>query len=555
MSRAAFGLWVVSVLLLSTRSADAQMIERVSVSTHGTEADRASRRVVLSADGRFSAFASEATNLVSDDGNDAQDVFWRDRDSGETRLVSRSSSGAVGNAASGPSCSSCVDGVALSGDGRFVAFSSVATNLVTGTGGHANVYVHDTQTGLTECVSRGLNGSPGNERSFEPSVSGDGRWVAFRSLADDLVAGDTNFESDVFVADRATGTIRRASMAATGSQSDGGSYAPALSRDGRYVAFESEAGNLVTGDDNSVLDIFVCELASGSIERVSVDHLGREVFADSVSPFLSGDGRFVVFHSTGGNFVPGDTNQVLDVFLYDRSLDRIERASLTDSGGEPDHVSWRASVTDDGRFVAFESWASNMVPEDTSRDRDCFLRDRFARRTVQVTLDASDGQANSSSFLPAISASGRTLAFESLATNLVPDSNGVADIFFLDRFRVDPEGTATPGAPFRFVVQNAHDEVGNYAQVLLSCSGTAGFPLPDGSGRWIPLTYDTCTQLGLTYSTGLSGDIGGTGSLRTRTLAFPPLSAGLNFWIAAVTFDRASKSYPSISPPRRFTVQ
>lgn len=405
-------------------------------------------------------------------------------------------------------------------------------------------------------MSRTSAGGQPNQNCLEPTISGDGNWVAFRSLADNIVSGDSNFKSDVFLVDRSQNRIRRVSEASGGIQANGGSFAPAISENGLWLAFESDAGNLVPGDTNSTVDIYVLEIGSGLMERVSVDSAEQQIFEDSVHPFLSADGRFVVFSSPSGALVAGDTNSALDVFLRDRWLGTTERVSLTDGGGEGNHVSRRGSVTADGRLVVFESWASNLVPGDTSNDRDIFLRDRFAGRTIQVSLVPNGAQANGSSFQPSLASSGRRIAFESQATNLdFNDTNGVADAFVVDRFQVSPEGVAATGQPFRFSIENANDEVGFFAQVLLSCTGTDGFTPADDPAFWIPLTFDSCTLIGLTYWPGLSGDIGPSGGLKTRTIPFPPAPVGLRLWAAAVTFDRSGNSYGSATPPYRFITQ
>src|SRR5437660_1328853 len=261
----------VTLVLLTAlwgRSAGAQTTVRVSVASGGTEGDDASLGSALSADGRFVAFDSAATDLVAGDTNGASDVFVHDRQTGTTERVSVASDGTqANNVSSYP---------ALSADGRFVAFQSDATNLVAGdTNGATDVFVHDRQTGATERVSVASGGgTQGNRNSGGffafPALSADGRLVAFQSDATNLVARDTNGATDVFVHDRQTGTTERVSVASGGSQGNGFSAGPVLSADGRFVAFHSTATNLVAGDTNGATDVFVHDRQTGTTERVSV---------------------------------------------------------------------------------------------------------------------------------------------------------------------------------------------------------------------------------------------------------------------------------------------
>src|SRR6266446_5338687 len=224
----------VTLVLLTAlwgRSAGAQTTERVSVASGGTEGNDASLGSALSADGRFVAFDSAATDLVAADTNGVSDVLVHDRQTGTTERVSVASDGTQGNGKSG--LLSFAFPPALSADGRFVAFVSFATNLVAGdTNGATDVFVHDRQTGITERVSVASDGTQGNNASSYPVLSADGRFVAFDSDATDLVAGDTNGTTDVFVHDRQTGATERMSVASGGVQGNGFSAGPALSADG-----------------------------------------------------------------------------------------------------------------------------------------------------------------------------------------------------------------------------------------------------------------------------------------------------------------------------------
>src|SRR5207249_3963444 len=320
----------VTLLLLTAlggRSAGAQTTVRVSVASDGTEGNDVSLGSALSADGRFVAFDSAATDLVAGDTNGVADVFVHDRQTGTTERVSVDSAGTQANGDSTE--------VALSADGRFVAFISVAPDLVAGdTNGVADVFVHDRQTGTTERVSVDSAGNQANGDSTEVALSADGRFVAFTSVAPDLVAGDTNGVMDVFVHDRQTGATERVSVDSAVTQANGDSTDVALSADGRFVAFISVAPDLVAGDTNGVADVFVHDRQTGTTERVSVDSAGNQANGDSTDVALSADGRFVAFTSVAPDLVTGDTNGAMDVFVHDRQTGTTERVSVDSAGSQ-----------------------------------------------------------------------------------------------------------------------------------------------------------------------------------------------------------------------------
>jgi len=409
--------------------------ERVSVTGSGSEAGARSQQPKISADGRFVVFLSTAGDLVSGDTNGADDVFVHDRQTGETARVSIGALGEQGDSYSGAP--------ALSSDGRLVAFYSMATNLVAGdSNGGADVFVRDRQLALTERVPEvGIPapaGAPpfGNGRSTAGglhAVNGDGRYVVFESTATNLVAGDTNGVEDSFVRDRWTGTTTRVSVASGGGQGNAASFASAISSDGRYVAFSSLASNMVTGDTNGVTDVFVRDLQTGITSRVSVDSAGAEGDLQSYAGVLSGDGRYVAFHSLASNLVAGDSDGYTDVFVHDRQTGLTERVSESTAGVAGNSGSFAPSISTDGRLVVFTSAASNLVPGDTNGTYDVFLRDRQAGTTIRVSVDAGGAGANQSSTAAVISADGGTVAFASYATNLVPGvGNGHEQIFVRD---------------------------------------------------------------------------------------------------------------------------
>src|SRR5437762_3224846 len=291
-------LSAVTLLLLTAlggRSAGAQTTVRVRVASDGTEGNDVSLGSALSADGRFVAFDSAATDLVAGDTNGVSDVFVHDRQTGTTERVSVASDGAQGNGSSG--LVTFAFPPALSADGRFVAFVSAATNLVASdTNGATDVFVHDRQTGTTERVSVASDGAESNAASVGAALSADGRFVAFHSAATNLVADDTNGTTDVFVHDRQTGMTERVSVASDGTQGNNASSYPALSADGRFVAFDSAATDLVACDTNGTTDVFVHDRQTGTTERASVASGGTTTSSATTGGIVTSPA-----HSTGAH--------------------------------------------------------------------------------------------------------------------------------------------------------------------------------------------------------------------------------------------------------------
>jgi Tol biopolymer transport system component len=228
-------------------------------------------------------------------------------------------------------------------------------------------------------------GKPGNDDSFNPSVSADGLYVTFDSFATNLVPGDTNAMSDIFVRDRTAGVTYRISKDSAGTEADGASYNPSVSADGRYAAFASGASNLVSGDINGKADVFVRDRASGITWRVSKDSAGAEGDDVSSNPSISGDGRYVAFYSYAGNLVSGDSNGCGDVFVRDRQTGTTTRVSRNSAGAEGDGHSDNPAISADGRYVTFMSFATNLVAGDTNGEVDIFVRDRQTGTTTLVS--------------------------------------------------------------------------------------------------------------------------------------------------------------------------
>ncbi len=407
-------------------------LERVSVAFGGAQGNDNSEDPSISSDGRFVAFLSVASNLVAGDSNGKDDIFVHDRATGVTERVSVASDGAEADNDS--------FGASLSADGNFVAFGSYATNLVVGdTNGFSDVFVRDRDLpgGAfpdTERVSVGPPGVEANGDSMHVSISGDGRYVAFMSNASNLLDPlnpDTNGVSDIFVHDRDAGTTERVSVDSSGNEANDASLFSAISSDGQIVAFTSAASNLVAGDTNNLADIFVHNRTTGTTELV----IGPAEFDTGsgiiiVEPALSPDGLFVGFRSNADDLVAGDTNNSFDTFVIERDTSIIERASVSSSGVQGNSNSGNPSFSSDDRFVAFPSLATNLVSQDTNGFEDVFVRDRDAGLTKRISLSVNCEEGNNGSFQAVISGDGLTVAFTSAASNLVTDdSNGFLDVF------------------------------------------------------------------------------------------------------------------------------
>ncbi|MBL8859917.1 MAG: PD40 domain-containing protein [Planctomycetes bacterium] len=337
----------------------------------------------------------------------------------------------------------------LSANGRKLAFMSLADNLALGdTNGEFDVFVRDLDTGITTIASVGPLGVNGDGPSGYPAISADGNFVAFESLATNLVPGDTNGKRDVFVRDLVAGVTERVSVSTGGGQSDDVATfwtTPAISSNGRYVAFESQAPNLVAIDTNNLPDVYLRDRLLGTTVRVSEavqlpPAMPPPPYIESNSssgrPAMTPDGRFIVYQSAASNlFAPSDdTNGVNDVYLRDTLLGTTTLVSRSSGGAVGNGPSGVPSISADGNFIAFDSSATNLVAGDTNGWGDVFLRNRATNTTTRVSVATGGAQGNRLSNGPAISGDGRFIAFRSLATNLILiDANESPDVYVHNR--------------------------------------------------------------------------------------------------------------------------
>ncbi len=415
-------------LLISTTAfpayAQVLSVEKIPGAIAG---DQNSGQGVITPDGQYVFFSSPSSNLVLGDTNDEADIFKYDRDADTITKITNADGG-------GQTDASSVIGLTIGGDGRYIVFNSSATNLISGgTDGTNHVYVFDDNTDTITLVSKSNADVPGNASSLYPNISSDGRYITFYSEADNLVSGDTNTTSDVFVYDQTLDSIERVSVDGSENEADGSSVFPEISSDGRYVTFQSDATNLVVGDDNSFTDVFVRDRTAGTTERVSVSSAGAQSDEFSGLPTISGDGDKVVFYSLSSNFVDDEANAKYDIFLYDRSSDEVTRINLSSDGQEADDNSYNPRITSDGRFIAYSSDATNLIDGDTNGGGDLFLYDTYAGTTRRINepADGTEPDTQPGDQTPStLSENGQYVVYRSGATNLVAgDTNNERDVF------------------------------------------------------------------------------------------------------------------------------
>lgn len=385
----------------------------------------------VSTTGRYVVFLSNASNLVAGDTNGSTDVFVRDRTAGTVARVNLTSAGAE-------STIGCSAGYAsISADGRYVVMSCNASDMVAGdANGQYDVYVRDTTAGTTTRVSvADMSGTELTGYSITPSISSDGRYVAFVSNANNAVAGDTNAIQDVFVRDTVMGTTVRANLTTASAQMSGSGTINGvqISANGRYVAMGVVAA-LDAADTNAVSDVYVRDLMAGTTTRVSVATGGAQGTAASSFPSIVPDGRYVTFQSTATNLVTGDANATSDVFVRDTMMATTTRVSVvTGTAAEGNGSSANGAVSDDGRYIAFTSLASNLVVSDTDGFADLFVRDTSLGTTKLVSRTLMGGLPNAAVLLTyaiSIAGNGSIATFSSNATNLTSnDLNVTSDVF------------------------------------------------------------------------------------------------------------------------------
>jgi Tol biopolymer transport system component len=344
-----------------------------------------------------------------------------------TRVVSISSDEIPGNGDS--------EIASVSATGRFVAFESDADNLSAADDDSVtNVFVHDRDTRTTVVVSVTSDGQPADDNSYNPSISADGRYIAFESHADNLSVADDDLWHDVFVHDRVTKKTTLISRTSGGAAADDDSQAPSISADGRYVAFESDADNLSGIDRGDVEDLFVHDRVTKKTTLISRTSGGAAADDDSSDASISADGRYVAFESKAYNLSAADQNGVRNVFVHDRETKKTVLVSRTSGGAAADSHSFTPSISATGRYIAFESQADNLSGADDDSVTDVFVHDRETKKTTLVSRTSAGAAADDHSYAASISGTGRFVAFISRANNLSGDDlDAFRNIFVVDR--------------------------------------------------------------------------------------------------------------------------
>ena len=504
------GLGVALGVVLATSGC--AWVGRVGVSTAGVQpASGASFGNDVSPDGRYIVFTSEASNLVPGDLNGAADVFWRDNQTGVTERVSVASNGSEADVGG-------YQGL-VSTNGQFVAFSSDSTNLIaTDTNDSTDVFVRDRVAGTTTRVSVRNGGGQADGPSYLSSMTPDAKIVVFASDAENLIGTaavplDENFSTDVYIRDRTTATAKtqRISVATDGTEGDLESFGGSISDDGRYVAFISNASNFDINDSGIFADVFVRDRLTAAPVTTRITALPQldEADADSNNVVISGDAKVVAFDSDADNLVAApDGNLTTDVYAATLATGAFERVSVAAAGGDTDDFSFVAGISDDARFVLFQSGAKNLMPFTLAANSNSFVRDRMTGATA---LGAStQGQHEPANLDPglagsspnAISGDGRYVLFTSSAADVMSagDANGtVSDVFL----RSNP-------VPYVFLASPSTVTRGTTVTISFTGSGLhAGSLVVIGGGVTVnSVTFVDQSQLDVNVTVAADADLG-----------------------------------------------
>ncbi len=405
----------ITMVAASTPAVAAPQVDLVSLDNSGTAIEPVVS-LDLSADGRVLLLASTEALVPGKAQPAVWNLYRRDLVTGNVELVSATTDGGYSTQ------SIWIWQAELSADGRFVAFSSSAADLASGqdNNGTDDVFVRDMASGTTTRVSSTMSGSAGNGSSKHASISGDGRYVAFSSDATDLVDGDDNGQGDIVVVELASGIATIASVDSSGKQADEPSVFPSLDYDGSVIAFQSGATNLSSVPANVWPDVFVRDLDTGQTEQLTTDLAGGPTNGASYRPDLSDDGNIVAFDSLASDLVANDTNNRSDVFVIDRSAGTVERVSVRSNGAQGNNDSYLGGISGDGKTVAFDSHATNLVWGDTNGTGDAFLHRLVGGVTQRLSQGPGGWNPNEWSGLADVDHDGTTAVFDSRADNILP---------------------------------------------------------------------------------------------------------------------------------------
>ncbi|MCB0318513.1 MAG: PD40 domain-containing protein [Bdellovibrionales bacterium] len=435
------GIAFFILILPAVLNAEFNPIERLSISNSSSQADDLSMSPQLSTDSaaRYVVFSSDASNLISGDTNELRDVFLYDRQNDIISKISTGNSKAQANADS--------DKPSISEDGLYIVYESDADNLVANdTNSSTDIFLYNTQTKNNLRISVSSAKAEANNNSSNPSISADGKFIVYQSLADNLVANDTNDTTDIFLYDRINETTTRVSVKTGGTEGDAASTTASISEDGQYVVFQSEATNLVNSDTNDSSDIFLRDNTGLTTIRVSISSSATELSGASMNPKISTDNSIIAFESEADDVVANDVNEVKDIFVYKRADSSVSRVSVSSNKNESNGESSSPSLSSDGRYIAFLSNATNLISESVNEVANIFVHDRVSQDTSLISVSELGNFSEANSYTPVISSNAHFVLFGSDDEILISnDTNDKRDIFLVNtQCLLSPPGL-TPG--------------------------------------------------------------------------------------------------------------
>lgn len=401
-----------------------EQLSQITFSFTAGSLDAGVEKPFMSQNGAWIVFTSAASNLLQGESNGQKEVFSYFLATREVRHLSIPGGGGLGNGSS--------EANGISSDGRWVLLTSQASNFASNDQNSASdVFLFDQLNGELLLVSAGLSGAPGNGASLGRDLTPDGRFVVFSSSASDLTSDD-DAAWDVFVWDRTTGVTERISMGPGDQQTNvqSGSHAH-ISEDARYVSFHSQSDLLSPGDKNGAFDIFLSDRMTKVTSRVSRSLAGGETDGNVFVLGMSDDARYFSSYAAATDLVEDDTNALSDVFLLDRTLGTTTRVNLGVDGQQANAGSSTASLSSDGRYLTFASRASNLIGNVDGKSQASFLYDLQTTRLLNLSLSRDGAPGNADSQVAQVSRSGRCYVLASAATNLSPESteDTIVDLF------------------------------------------------------------------------------------------------------------------------------
>lgn len=397
-------------------------INRLSLSETLIQPDSESWDAAISTDGRYATFYSASDKLIDGDSNKSSDLFLFNFDTGELTKISKNEGVLFGI--------STDMGASLSSDGKFIAFTTGGSDYgIVDTNTCWDIYVYNREEDTYERVSESTEGNQGNNYSRTPVISEDGRFVAFSSASNNL--DGYHYDGGTYIHDRL--------LHITKFLASGYARTPSMSSDGNLIAFQSNDNTLVPNDINNEIDAFVYDQLSKTYEIVDVNNVGVIGNYGANSPSISGNGRYVAFMSASTNLLPDvDINGKSQIFVHDRSSGENILVSVSNENVAGNGTSWYPKISQNGRYVVFESYATNLVDDNNNycgsnlleNCHDVFARDLWEGVTYKVSITSTDQETNGNSKNPAISGDGLRIVYESQAYNILPgDTNGYWDIY------------------------------------------------------------------------------------------------------------------------------